>query len=169
MHDPVSGVKFANNEPWRPFFKTSQINIFNEDHRGDGVQHVAMTVADIVTAGSTLFNPNTDLGKQYREGYMGRTAGFDFMENTLWPSHARSAANPAASSRHPSVIRFSHHHRGGCRVGAGRSRDRVRGGDVLSRPARRSDRRLRRPPGRRLCCARWRRRPRSTRAARAAR
>ncbi len=50
MHDPYSGVKFANNEPWRPFFKSSQINIFNEDHRGDGLQHVAMTVADIVTA-----------------------------------------------------------------------------------------------------------------------
>jgi 4-hydroxyphenylpyruvate dioxygenase len=50
MHDPASGVKFANNEPWRPFFKTSQINIFNEDHRGDGVQHVAITVGDIVTA-----------------------------------------------------------------------------------------------------------------------
>lgn len=50
MHDPVSGVKFANNEPWRPFFKTSQINIFNEDHRGDGVQHVAITVGDIVSS-----------------------------------------------------------------------------------------------------------------------
>ncbi len=50
MNDPVSKVKFANNEPWRPFFKSSQINIFNEDHRGDGVQHVALTVKDIVGA-----------------------------------------------------------------------------------------------------------------------
>jgi len=49
MWDPTSGVKFANNEPWRPFFKTSQINIFNEDHRGDGVQHVALSVADILS------------------------------------------------------------------------------------------------------------------------
>jgi 4-hydroxyphenylpyruvate dioxygenase len=48
--DPVSGVKFANNEPQRPFFKSSQINIFNEELRGDGVQHVAMTVRDILTA-----------------------------------------------------------------------------------------------------------------------
>ena len=40
MWDPESGVKFANNEPFRPFFKESQINIFNEEHRGDGVQHV---------------------------------------------------------------------------------------------------------------------------------
>jgi 4-hydroxyphenylpyruvate dioxygenase len=46
--DPASGVKFANNEPWRPHFKSSQINIFNEEHRGDGVQHLALTVSDIV-------------------------------------------------------------------------------------------------------------------------
>jgi 4-hydroxyphenylpyruvate dioxygenase len=50
MWDPPSNVKFANNEPARPFFKTSQINIFNEELRGDGVQHVAMTVGDILGA-----------------------------------------------------------------------------------------------------------------------
>ncbi len=50
MWDPASNTKFANNEPARPFFKSSQINIFNEELRGDGVQHVALTVGDIVTA-----------------------------------------------------------------------------------------------------------------------
>jgi 4-hydroxyphenylpyruvate dioxygenase len=50
MWDPPSGVKFANNEPFRPFFKESQINIFAEDNRGDGVQHSALAVADIVGA-----------------------------------------------------------------------------------------------------------------------
>jgi 4-hydroxyphenylpyruvate dioxygenase len=50
MWDPGSHIKFANNEPWRPFFKASQINIFNEDHRGDGVQHVALAVTDILPA-----------------------------------------------------------------------------------------------------------------------
>lgn len=50
MWVPGTGVRFANNEPWRPFFKASQINIFNEDHRGDGVQHVALTVEDMVQA-----------------------------------------------------------------------------------------------------------------------
>ena len=50
MRDPKSGVKFANNEPWRPAFKSSQINIFHEDQRGDGVQHAALTVRDIVGA-----------------------------------------------------------------------------------------------------------------------
>jgi 4-hydroxyphenylpyruvate dioxygenase len=48
MWDPASGVKFANNEPWRPRFKDSQINIFNEEHRGDGVQHLAIAVKDII-------------------------------------------------------------------------------------------------------------------------
>ena len=50
MWDPASQTKFANNEPARPFFKSSQINIFNEELRGDGVQHVAFTVTDIVAA-----------------------------------------------------------------------------------------------------------------------
>jgi 4-hydroxyphenylpyruvate dioxygenase len=48
MWEPASGTKFANNEPARPFFKSSQINIFNEELRGDGVQHVALTVGDII-------------------------------------------------------------------------------------------------------------------------
>jgi 4-hydroxyphenylpyruvate dioxygenase len=48
MWDPPSRVKFANNEPYRPAFKQSQINVFNEQHRGDGVQHVALSVRDIL-------------------------------------------------------------------------------------------------------------------------
>jgi 4-hydroxyphenylpyruvate dioxygenase len=50
MWDKASGLKFANNEPYRPNFKASQINLFNEDHRGDGVQHIALNVTDIVSA-----------------------------------------------------------------------------------------------------------------------
>jgi 4-hydroxyphenylpyruvate dioxygenase len=49
MWDPASGVRFANNEPYRPNFKTSQINVFHEQHRGDGVQHVAINVPDILS------------------------------------------------------------------------------------------------------------------------
>jgi 4-hydroxyphenylpyruvate dioxygenase len=48
MVDAKRIVKFANNEPFRPFFKDSQINIFAEDHRGDGVQHAAIVVDDII-------------------------------------------------------------------------------------------------------------------------
>ncbi len=50
MRDPLSGVKFANNEPWRPAFKSSQINVFHEELRGDGVQHAALALKDIVAA-----------------------------------------------------------------------------------------------------------------------
>ncbi|MEM9190243.1 MAG: VOC family protein [Myxococcota bacterium] len=48
--EPESGAKFANNEPLRPFFRSSQINIFAEDMRGDGIQHAAMAVTDILSA-----------------------------------------------------------------------------------------------------------------------
>jgi 4-hydroxyphenylpyruvate dioxygenase len=50
MVDHGAHVKFANNEPMRPLFKASQINIFNEDLRGDGVQHVAIEVKDQLAA-----------------------------------------------------------------------------------------------------------------------
>jgi 4-hydroxyphenylpyruvate dioxygenase len=48
MWDPRSSVKFANNEPYRPNFKASQINAFHEEHRGDGIQHLALEVSDIL-------------------------------------------------------------------------------------------------------------------------
>jgi len=60
MWDPESGVKFANNEPWRPFFKDSQINIFNEELRGDGVQHVALSVRDIIPAVRGMLEANVE-------------------------------------------------------------------------------------------------------------
>ena len=50
---------------------------------------------DLVDALKGLFNDQGALAKQYREGYMGRTAGFDFMENTLWPAHTRGGSNGA--------------------------------------------------------------------------
>ena len=50
MWDPESGVKFANNEPAAPAFKASQIYQFCEDNRGPGVQHLALTVNDLIGA-----------------------------------------------------------------------------------------------------------------------
>jgi hypothetical protein len=50
---------------------------------------------DMVDALKGLFNDQATISKQNREGFMGRTAGFDFMENTLWPSHPRGAASAA--------------------------------------------------------------------------
>jgi hypothetical protein len=54
-----------------------------------------LDMADVVKDTKTLFNDQAQLSKQYLEGYMGRAAGFDFMENTIWPAHSRSAANGA--------------------------------------------------------------------------
>ena len=48
MWDRQSGVKFANNEPLRPHYRASQINLFTEDQRGDGIQHAALGVRDII-------------------------------------------------------------------------------------------------------------------------
>jgi 4-hydroxyphenylpyruvate dioxygenase len=48
MWDPESGVKFATNEPLRPFYRESQITKFVEDNLGAGVQHIAFGVKDII-------------------------------------------------------------------------------------------------------------------------
>lgn len=50
MRDPDSNVKFASNEPLRPFFWDSQIAKFVEDHRGPGIQHVAFITPEIIPA-----------------------------------------------------------------------------------------------------------------------
>lgn len=47
---------------------------------------------DLVDALKGLFHDDTAISQQYREGMLGRTAGFDFMENTLWPSHTTGTA-----------------------------------------------------------------------------
>ncbi|MFO0748635.1 MAG: VOC family protein [Myxococcota bacterium] len=48
LWDPHSGVKFANNEPKRPFFEASQIYTFVVDNLGAGFQHAALTTSDII-------------------------------------------------------------------------------------------------------------------------
>ena len=50
---------------------------------------------DLVDALKGLFNAQDSISKQYKEGYLGRTAGFDFMENTLLPTHTRGAEDTA--------------------------------------------------------------------------
>ena len=48
MWDPSSELKFATNEPLKPFFRESQVNIFTEENRGPGVQHIALRVPEII-------------------------------------------------------------------------------------------------------------------------
>lgn len=45
------------------------------------------SVVEFNDATKGLFHASTNIEKQYREGMMGRTAGFDIYENTLLPSH----------------------------------------------------------------------------------
>ena len=52
-------------------------------------------MADVVDGNKALFNDQSQIGKQYREGMMGRVAGFDFMENTLWPNFTTGADDGA--------------------------------------------------------------------------
>jgi hypothetical protein len=46
----------------------------------------SLDAAQIVKDTKTLFQDDASIGKQYREGMMGRAAGFDFVENTMWPA-----------------------------------------------------------------------------------
>jgi hypothetical protein len=46
----------------------------------------------LVDALKGLFQDSTEISKQYREGKMGRSAGFDFYENTLLNSHLTGSA-----------------------------------------------------------------------------
>ena len=48
---------------------------------------------ELVDALKGLFQDSTKIAKQYTEGYMGRTAGFDFMESTLLGRHTRGAVD----------------------------------------------------------------------------
>ena len=50
---------------------------------------------DLVDALKGLFNDKSTISRQNREGFMGRTAGFDFLENTLWPSHSQGSRGGA--------------------------------------------------------------------------
>lgn len=43
--------------------------------------------ADLVGELKGLFQDSAEISRQYKEGMMGRTAGFDFYENTLLPSY----------------------------------------------------------------------------------
>jgi len=50
---------------------------------------------DLVDALKGLFQDSGELSEQYREGLVGRTAGFNWYENTLLPSHVRGAGTTA--------------------------------------------------------------------------
>lgn len=54
-----------------------------------------LAMADVIKDTKTLFQDDASIAKQYREGMVGRAAGFDWGENTLMPSHTRGAGDAA--------------------------------------------------------------------------
>jgi 4-hydroxyphenylpyruvate dioxygenase len=45
-----SGIKFANNEPLRPRFGSSQVQLYVDTNRGPGIQHLAIGVSNMIAA-----------------------------------------------------------------------------------------------------------------------
>jgi hypothetical protein len=78
LRGPLRARQFLNNSLTPPDSRTC--NLCTNDN------------LVLVDALKGLFQDSNNIAKQYREGYMGRTAGFDFMENTLWPAQARGDA-----------------------------------------------------------------------------
>lgn len=77
MWDPESGVKFATNEPLRPFYRDSQIAKFVDDNAGNGVQHVAFAVSDILWSVEELARRGVEFMKtppSYYDDLPGRLA-----------------------------------------------------------------------------------------------
>jgi len=54
MWDPEGDIKFASNEPLKPYFRESQIARFCYDNAGPGIQHLAFRLPDIVSAVTEL-------------------------------------------------------------------------------------------------------------------
>ena len=50
MWDRQGDIKFASNEPLRPWFRESQIARFCYDNNGPGIQHLAMRLPEIIPA-----------------------------------------------------------------------------------------------------------------------
>ena len=55
----------------------------------------SLAMADVVKDTKSLFNDDSSIAKQYKEGYMGRAAGFDWAENTMMPAHTRGGSSGA--------------------------------------------------------------------------
>ena len=49
-------------------------------------------MADVIKDTKTLFQDSASIAKQFKEGMVGRAAGFDWGENTLMPAHTRGAS-----------------------------------------------------------------------------
>lgn len=81
-----SAMTLANVLAGRKILNDSLTPISDRTANLDGQQMV-----DVVNAGSALFNESKEIGHQYKEGFVKRALGFDFMENSMWPAHTRGS------------------------------------------------------------------------------
>jgi hypothetical protein len=66
--------------------------------KSDRVANLAIqNTVDLVDALKGLFQDSSAIAKQYREGMMGRTAGFDFYQNSLWSKHTSGTETASGS------------------------------------------------------------------------
>jgi hypothetical protein len=102
--DALIMVKDVANSVWNGGAAASLAKVLQgrkilQDHLAPSNDRTALLntqdQVDIVTDVKGLFNAQEVISKQYKEGYVGRTAGFDFAENTLIPAHSRGSGNGA--------------------------------------------------------------------------
>ncbi len=101
-YDAMSMYKDVYNAMWTPASTLAYNNVLDGRvlmQRGlapmnDRTANLnSADMATLVQDTKTLFNDQGQLSKQYKEGYMGRAAGYDFMENTMWPGHTCGSEN----------------------------------------------------------------------------
>lgn len=87
-----SALTLANVLSGRKIMNDSLTPLSGRSANLDGQQMV-----DLVTDSKSLFNNQTEIAKQYKEGYVGRALGFDFAENSMWPAHTRGGMNASST------------------------------------------------------------------------
>lgn len=101
-YDAMSMYKDVYNAVWTPGSAIAYNNILDGNvllARGltpSGSRTANLNpqdTADLIKDTKTLFNNQGEVARQYKEGHMGRAAGLDFMENTLWPGHTCGSEN----------------------------------------------------------------------------
>lgn len=101
-YDAMSMYKDVYNAVWTPGSAIAYNNILDGNvllarglaPTGNRTANLnPQDTADLIKDTKTLFNHQGELSGQYKEGHMGRAAGLDFMENTLWPGHTCGSEN----------------------------------------------------------------------------
>lgn len=80
------------------FDARAKLNQFLAPKEGRAIQLDSVTMAAIVNGNKSLFNPTSDNGKAFREGYYGRVAGMDWYENERTYSHTVGADVTASTA-----------------------------------------------------------------------